>query len=413
MEEILKNLEEKDRKMAEALLAKMEQLKTDTRAGLMTEKDAEERFATLQKNMEQFDQLVKSVNYQTQIDAISKEIGTMKAGAGQRVETVIDNLKKHLTPEKLSELKSNVKARHDFELKTVGNMSNTDSLTGQIPQALRLAGVSKKPDSQPLIMDLIAAIPVQSNTIEYVEETLVDGNPAFLIEQATFPQMEITYRTRDAKVKKVGAFIKITREMLSDVSFVLGEITNRLLYKIGFIADGKMLIGSESVRPEDWDGIVTVATAFDNEGFQLKTPNIFDVLSTAITQLVNKLRVPDTIWMNPSDVNAMKLTKNDDGSYIMPLLIMANGNTFAGLRVVANPLITKRKFLLADTSVINFYVKEGIEIEMAYENDTDFIKDLVTIKGRMRAAFFVKNHDKDAIVYGDFDTAIAAMTEAS
>jgi HK97 family phage major capsid protein len=191
---------------------------------------------------------------------------------------------------------------------------------------------------------------------------------------------------------------------------VLGEITNKLLVKIGLKADAKMLAGDEASNPEEWNGLVTVATAFDNAGFKVKLPNIFDVLSTAITQLINNLHVPDTILMNPSDVNAMKLTKNENGEYVMPLLIMANGTSFGGLRIISNPLMTKGKFLIMDSSVINYYVREGIEIEMAYENDTDFIKDLVTVKGRMRAAFFVKNNDTDAIVYGDFATALNAMT---
>jgi len=88
------------------------------------------------------------------------------------------------------------------------------------------------------------------------------------------------------------------------------------------------------------------AQAFDNDGFTVPCSNEIDVLSTAITQVLNNHHIPTHVWLHPSDVNAMKLTKNDNGSYVMPMLFLADGRKFDGLPIIENPRMNKGYFLV-------------------------------------------------------------------
>lgn len=412
MDELLKSLEEKDRKVFEAILKQMDTVKAEAQKGLITEAKLEEEKEALTKSINDLKAVVEGATYQEQLDNLTKSLEGLKGAQEVKQKGLMAEIKEALTPERIASLKDKKSIR--FELKSIGTMSFTTHVSGTMPQAERIEGVNVIPLGESLIAGIIPAKPTTKNTIEYVVETHLNGDPVFLAELAEFEQLEIKYEVKDAKVRKIGSFIKVSREMLDDVDYMAAQISERLFRKIFLETDKAMMNGNPGgTNANEIKGLTVYAQAFDNDGFTVPAPNEIDVLSTAITQVLNNHHIPTNVWLHPSDVNAMKLTKNDNDSYVMPMLFLADGRKFDGLPIIENPRMNKGYFLVGDANMAEHYVKDGIEIEIAYENEDDFIKDIATVKGRQRLAFFVKENDTDAFVYGKFSTAITAMTPKS
>jgi hypothetical protein len=111
--------------------------------------------------------------------------------------------------------------------------------------------------------------------------------------------------------------------------------------------------------------------------------------------------------MNPVDVKKMKLTKDGEKGYVFPS-IGIDGTSIDNIPVVSNARMVKGDFLVMDTTKANYRIREGVTIDIGYEND-DFTKNLVTILGEKRHAFYIKSNHEKAFVSGTFSTAKAAL----
>jgi HK97 family phage major capsid protein len=81
--------------------------------------------------------------------------------------------------------------------------------------------------------------------------------------------------------------------------------------------------------------------------------------------------------------------------------------TLWGLPVVTTQAITIRKFLTGAFKLgAQVFDRWQARVEIATENEDDFIKNLVTILAEERVALAV--YRPEAFIYGDFDTALAA-----
>ena len=62
-----------------------------------------------------------------------------------------------------------------IELKAAGDMSFSDNVTGQVPQAYRIPGFNDLPQRETRMLDLPVKATVDSNLIEWVYEANEDG----------------------------------------------------------------------------------------------------------------------------------------------------------------------------------------------------------------------------------------------
>jgi hypothetical protein len=79
------------------------------------------------------------------------------------------------------------------------------------------------------------------------------------------------------------------------------------------------------------------------------------------------------------------------------------------MRVVANSGVAVGDFLVGDFKKDILAIREGINIQIGYEND-DFTKNLVTILGELRAVNYIKANHVNAFTKGTFATVITAIT---
>jgi len=313
--------------------------------------------------------------------------------------------------EDLKAMKEKSGASVQITLKAAGTMAESTNITGQVPQAQREAGITRIVRRNPFILELVNVGTIMSNVWEWVEQKNADGGSAMTAEGAAKSQADFDLVVASANVKKVTAYIKITKEMLDDVELMRSEIDQELIELINLKIDEQLLSGSGLAV--NLSGITTTATAWAAGAFALAipTPTKWDVLRTAINQVRVNLFEPNYIVMHPTDVASMELSKATDGQYILPPFAASDGTVISGIRVVANTGVTIDKFLVGDFSKYGVRFKEGVTINVGYEND-DFTKNLVTILAEARLVGRVKSNHYGAFVYGDFSDAVTALTKA-
>lgn len=312
--------------------------------------------------------------------------------------------------EELKSMKEKSGASVQITLKVAGTMALSTNTTGQIPQAEREQGITRIVRRNPFILELVNVGSIMSNVWEWVEQKNPDGGAAMTAEGAAKSQADFDLVVASANVKKVTAYIKVTKEMLDDVELMRSEIDQELTELINLKIDDQLLNGTGLTV--NLTGINTNATAWAAGAFALliPTPTKWDVLRTAINQVRVNLFEPNYIVMHPTDVTGMELSKDSTGQYIMPPFAALDGTIVSGIRVVANTGVTIDNFLVGDFSKSGVRFKEGLTINVGYEND-DFTKNLVTILAEARLVQRVKSNHYGAFVKGVFSTAITALTK--
>lgn len=312
--------------------------------------------------------------------------------------------------DELSALKGKSSGSVNFVLKAVGNMALTTNTTGQIPQAEREAGVTRIVRRQPYILDLVNVGTIMSNLWEWVEQKNQEGGSAMTAEGAKKSQTDFDLVLASASVKKVTAFIKVTKEMLDDVNLLRAEIDQELTELINLRIDDQVLAGVGT--GDNLTGIMQNATAWAAGSFALTVPvpNNADVLRVAINQaMVNQFQ-PNYIVLHPSDATAMDLDKGSDGHYALPPFATIDGRIISGVPVVMNVGQTEGTFLVGDFTKSAVRFKEGLTINVGYEND-DFTKNFVTILAEARLVHRVKSNHYGAFIKGTFSAAKNALTK--
>jgi len=312
--------------------------------------------------------------------------------------------------EELKAMKEKSGRSVQFTLKAAGTMALSTNTTGQIPQAEREQGITRIVRRNPYILQLVNVGTIMSNVWEWVEQKNADGGADMTAEGALKSLADFDLVVASANVKKVTAYIKVTKEMLDDVELMRSEIDQELTELINLRIDDQLLNGTGLTV--NLNGIITTATAWAAGAFALSipTPSKWDVLRTAVNQVRVNLFEPNYIVMHPTDVTSMELTKDSTGQYIMPPFTSVDGTIVSGIRIVANTGVTIDKFLVGDFQKSGVRFKEGLTINVGYEND-DFTKNLVTILAEARLVHRVKSNHYGAFVYGDFSDAVTALTK--
>jgi HK97 family phage major capsid protein len=370
-------------------------------------------------------ELIEMLSKVKDLETKGEEVSTMKTNLEEIALKVLELETKGATKEQTETLKSALEAKKDelsamkeksgssvqFVLKAAGTMALSTNTTGQIPQAERESGITRIVRRNPFILELVNVGTIMSNVWEWVEQKNVDGGSAMTAEGAAKSQADFDLVVASANVKKVTAYIKVTKEMLDDVALMRSEIDQELTELIQLKIDDQLLNGSGATV--NLAGINLNATAYAAGAFALAIPepNNFDVLRTAINQVRVNLFEPTYIVMHPTDVTAMDLAKASDGHYVLPPFASNDGTIVSGIRVVANTGVAIDNFLVGDFSKAGVRFKEGLTINVGYEND-DFTKNLVTILAEARLVQRVKSNHYGAFVKGVFSTAITALTKA-
>ncbi|HEX4888574.1 MAG TPA: phage major capsid protein [Luteibaculaceae bacterium] len=383
-----------------------------------TESANKEAIIDLQKQLasvrdEQFESLKAALKEQ------GVELKKLRDGESSSVnsKSFTDQLKEKLlaNKEKLEALSRGDKGNFAIEVKAPANMALGTNVTGQVPQAERIPGLNIVASRQVRFLDLLTAGTIAgSNVIEWVYQANKDGAANVTGEGLIKNQIDFDLVVGSQKVEKITAYIKVTTEMLNDISWMQSEINNELTRELLKKAEQQAYAGT-GVSPQ-LNGVRTVAVAFTGGSAALSVDNAneFDVLHAAALQIEEADQPsPNFAFVHPSiyyKIMHLKVSATDRRyvEYNEMISVVDGMMYIGGMMVVKSTLVAPGDFLVGYSPYANFYTKEAMSITVGLDSD-DFTKNFRTVLAEWRGVVFVKNNDRTAFVKGDFTTAKAAL----
>ena len=359
---------------------------------------------------------------QKQLDALDIEIQKAKKEPTKEVKTFAAELREKLTKEAetLSGLSKGKVKELQLEVKTFLETATASITTGSLlPVPQFEVGVNKTPDRMPFILDIIQTGIANSLTVYYTYRKTRTDNSGFVTEgtQTTLAGGSVTesvlgYATASVTMQNILAFIKVSNNSIDDVDWLLSEIQTELLTLMALKLDAALLTGTVAVN--GWDGILTGATAFSAAGDTLAagiTPNKYDALKFAITQVKKANFKPNYIILNPSDVRDLELERDDSGAYLLPPFMQSLPG-IGGVRVIENNGMTAGSYLVGDFTKAKFWMRKGMDLKIWDQNEDDAEKMLKTVTLYMRGSLIVKENDAAAFVTDTFADTITEITKS-
>lgn len=344
------------------------------------------------------------------IEAMGLKIIAMNEGSkATKGETLKDSLIANV--DRIKGLKSG-KEGFDFEVKAAGTMLESTNISGgNVPVEQRIEGLNTIASRRVRFLDVLSRKGASSNIISWVYQANKDGAAGGTAEGDSKNQIDFDLVVASQAVVKRTAYIKVSTEMLDDISFIESEIRAELMREL--LKDVESSAFSGNGTAPALNGVYTVATAFAAGTFAgtVDNANDVDVLVVAMNQIaIAEQDMPNAIFMHPSDVTALKLAKvsSTDKRYVERLAMIGGELMLDGVRIIPTTLVTAGTYLVGDFNKASLYEKESIRIEMGLDGN-DYTKNLRTILAEWRGAVVVKNNDRTAFVKGTFATDKAAL----
>ena len=291
------------------------------------------------------------------------------------------------------------RGKADMQLKATITLATTDTLgaAGDTVQVTRVAGIVAPPERRMTVRDLITPGRMDGNALEYVKETGFVNNAGMVAEAAAKPQSDLKFDLVSTTAKVVAHYVKASRQILSDSSMLASYIDGRLRYGLAFNEEQQLLNGDGT--GQNLLGIIPQATAYAAPG-GLTSAQAMDQMRLAMLQ-AELAEYPATGHvMNPIDWTRIELLKDTTGRYIIGNPQGTTAPRLWNLPVVATQAIAQDKFLTGAFKLgAQLFDRWLARVEVATENEDDFIKNLVTILAEERLALAV--YRPEAFIYGD------------
>jgi HK97 family phage major capsid protein len=292
------------------------------------------------------------------------------------------------------------RGRVDFQAKATLTSATTDTAgaVGDAIRPTRLAGILELPRRRMTVRDLITPGQMDGNALEYVQETGFTNGAGMVAEGAAKPGSDIKLDLKSTTAKVIAHWMKASRQVLSDIPQLRSMIDGRLLYGLDFKEETQLLNGDGT--GQNLFGIIPQASAYAAP-IALTSPTSIDMMRLAMLQAVLAEYPATGHVMNPIDWAWIETLKDGEGRYIIGNPQGQITPTLWGLPVVQTQAISVDKFLTGAFKLgAQVFDRWQARVEVATENEDDFIKNLVTILAEERLALAV--YRPEAFVYGDF-----------
>jgi len=250
------------------------------------------------------------------------------------------------------------------------------------------------------VLDLIDTITIDTFQYKYLEESTFTNNSSATAEAGTLGENALAFTEKTENIRKIGAFLPVTEELLADVSAVQGYLDSRLRTMVNLAVSDQIMAGS-GVAP-NLTGILNVTgiNTFAYGGYSGGLKRIGQIYE-AITEIQkDSFLTPDAIIMHPSDwyqvVTEVADTSGTSGAgftQTQPLFIGAGqfggavGQSLWGLPVVLDttrPAGTAVVGVFGGGQAIHIVARQGMEIAMSDSHDANFTKDIIVMKATVR-----------------------------
>ncbi len=243
------------------------------------------------------------------------------------------------------------------------------------------------------VLDAVNKTTTDSDAIEYVEETSHTNAAAATLEATSgstgaLPESAIAFVVRSVIVQNIGHYIPATSRALADAGQLEGLLRNFLISGVYEELEDEIVGGSGSTP--HLQGIYTAVTASQAIGGDTSSDALLKAQTAVrVSASINDRYEPDTILAHPNDMMNFRLAKDDNGNYIYGGPTAPRGFSIWGMRPVESLAATSGIPVVGDFTFAQLWVREGVSVTMSDSNSDWFIRNILTLKGQMRAAFKV------------------------
>ena len=232
------------------------------------------------------------------------------------------------------------------------------------------------------VRDLFNEEAISGNSYTYFRMGATDlpsGFDGTTAQGAEKPQIHPTYTPITAPLVKKAAHLKETDELLNDAPYLESVVRGRGVYELRKVIEAYLvstILGTSGI-----DVTVNTGISFDN------------LLKAKMAVNTNTGYDADAIVINPLDLQTLLLTKDggQTGQYLMggPAYAPYGNGMYGeylpiwGMKVVASSAIASGTALVgafATCASIITKAGEGFRVEVANQNEDDFVKNMVTVR---------------------------------
>lgn len=225
--------------------------------------------------------------------------------------------------------------------------------------------------------------------ITYLRETSITESPVGPTAPGNVkPAMDLTYETQQRPAVTIPAYLKISRQAWDDFEFFSSWIDARMYYALA-LAEERQLLNGSGVLPQ-LEGLMLVAigtTTVAGSGGAA----VLDNVAAGIAALYGRGYVPDGVVLNPADYGKALTAKATGGGYAagFPAEVSAPPALW-GIPVVLAPAMAAGSYLVGQFNPhCQIFDRDEASIEVAEQNQDDYVKNLVTVRAEERLAFAI------------------------
>lgn len=261
------------------------------------------------------------------------------------------------------------------------------TLSDGAPQNTRLARMEPYPVERRTVADLMMQGTMDTNVLEYYEETTFTNAAAETAESTSKPEAALDWTLRSETASKIAVWIPATTEAMQDISWLRSTIENRLVFMIRRREEAQLLNG-DGTSPNisgitDRSGLQTQAKGAD------PTPDA--ILKAANLVRVNSFYEPDAVVIDPLDMQDIRLLRTADGIYIFG----SPSDPYTALRLWGME-VRETTAQTDGTAIVGafgtaaqVFRRTGITVTASTEHSTYFIDNKVAILAEERLALAV------------------------
>lgn len=234
------------------------------------------------------------------------------------------------------------------------------------------------------VRELFNAEEISGNSLTFFRMGATDLPDAYTgatNEGSEKPQIHPTYSAVTVALQKIAAHLKESDELLNDAPFLESVVRGRGAYEVRKAIESYLvstLLGTSGIDVSVNDGI-----SFDN------------LLKAKMEVMDNVGYEADAIVINPADLQTLLLQKDGSGGTVGQYLMggpayapYGNGQYGAylpiwGMKVVPSNAISQGTAIVgafkACASVVT-KAGEGFRVEVANQNEDDFVKNMITVR---------------------------------
>lgn len=273
----------------------------------------------------------------------------------------------------------------------VQNNTNTGSDTTVAPD--RKPGIVPGAFQILTLESFLSTLPTSSNAIEYTREATFVNNAAETAEAANKPESDITFALNTMPVSTVAHITKISKQLAADNAALAAYINNRMVYGVNRRVETQLAVGNGTAP--------NISGLFRTGNFTLHgyadaalgaTLKKFVLIRKIIADLWVAGYPADAILMNPADWAQMDIERITTANLNIPVSVDEMGNSrLFGLPVIQAIGVAADTFQVgAFRQAATIHNRQGVVVDMAEQDGTNFVQNLITIRAERRLALTVE-----------------------